>query len=141
MERWLFNWPVKHLPWLAKVPALPQLFDACWVAYTAIRHPERLRTMEAVEAAFLSVPGVTLSNHRFGGVGFILDRKELGHLHGNGLLDLYLGRTLARGAVAAREAECHHLFGDCAWVSVWIDSMDDMEKVQTLISKCLLARN
>ena len=33
-------------------------------------------------------PGVTSSEHRFGGVEFRVGRRELGHLHGNRLADL-----------------------------------------------------
>jgi hypothetical protein len=35
-----------------------------------------------------SWPGVTVTPHRFGGVEFRVEHRELGHLHGSRLADL-----------------------------------------------------
>jgi hypothetical protein len=133
----VFDFAVRRLRWLARFPPAPQLFDALLLAWTAVRHRERLKAMEAIEAAALEIPGVRLAVHRFGGVGFSLARRELGHLHGNGLLDLHTGRELARELVAARRAEGHHFFGESAWVSYWVRSAADVPKAAALIQCCL----
>jgi len=131
-----FEFAVRRLRWLARVPLAPQLFDALLLAWTALRHRERIEAMEAIEAAALEIPGIRLTVHRLGGVGFSLGRRELGHLHGNGLLDLHTGRKLAGELVAARRAEPHHFFGESAWVSYWVRSAADVNEAAALLRRC-----
>jgi hypothetical protein len=136
----LFEFVVRRLRWLARVPMAPQIFDSMLLAWTAIRHPGRLRAMEVVEEAATRIPGVRLSVHRFGGIGFSLGGHEVGHIHGNGLLDLYAGRKLARELVAAGRAGPHHVFGESAWVSYWIESGADVTEAIALLRACSDAR-
>jgi hypothetical protein len=136
----LFEFVVRRLRWLARIPLAPQLFDSLLLAWTALRHPNRLRAMEAIEEAAIGIPGVSLTVHRLGGVGFSLRGRELGHLHGNGLLDLFTGRKLARELVAAGRAETHHFFGESAWVSYWVRSGADVSQAVALI-ECALGRS
>ena len=134
-----FHFVVRRLRWLARIPGAPHLFDAMLLAWTALRHRDRLLAMEAVKAAALEIPGLSLSIHRFGGVGFSLGGRELGHLHGNGLLDLHTGRELARELISAGRAKPHHLFGESGWVSFWVRSAADVpaaiEMLRSLFSR------
>ena len=49
---------------------------------------------------------VELCVHRFGGMGFVFDGHELGHLHGNGLFDAFVGMNardvIVRGGMVCR---------------------------------------
>ncbi len=132
----VFEFAVRRMRWLARVPLAPQVFDALLLAWTAVRHRERLGAMEAIEAAALEIPGVRLTVHRLGGVGFSLGGRELGHLHGNGLLDMHTGRKLARELVAAGRAEPHHFFGESGWVSYWVRSAADVSGAAELLRSC-----
>src|SRR4051794_9207344 len=89
----LFRFVVAHLRWLARIPGLPQLFDAMLLTWTAVSNRPRLAAMEALETRILAWPGLSIRVHRFGGTEFCLDGRELGHVHGNGLLDVYVGRA------------------------------------------------
>jgi hypothetical protein len=133
----IFAFTVRRLRWLARYPLAPPLFDALLLAWTALRHPDRLKAMEAIEASVLKLPGVRLTVHRFGGVGFSLGERELGHLHGNGLLDLHTGREVAKQLVAARRAGPHHVFGESAWISYWVRSEADVREATALLEHCL----
>ena len=104
----MFRLVVKHLRWLARIPGLPQLFDAMLLIWTTIAHRPRLAAMEALETRVLAQPGVSLQVHRLGGVGFRLAGREIGHLHGNGLLDVFVGRSARDSLVAAGRAGPHH---------------------------------
>ena len=122
----MFHFVVKHLHWLTRVPGLPQFFDAMLLAWTTFLHRPRLAAMEAVEDAGSKLPGVHLAVHRMGGIEFRLDNRELGHLHGNGLLDVRVGLEQARRLVRERIVEPHHVFGDSAWVSFWMRTTEDV---------------
>jgi hypothetical protein len=124
---------VRHLRWLARVPGLPQIFDALLVAWTALFHRRRLRATEAIEAAALQQPGMELRMHRFGGVEFTVAGRELGHLHGNGLLDVRVGCKSARALVHAGQAEPHHVLGESAWISFWVQSTEDVPNAVDLL--------
>lgn len=43
---------------------------------------------EVAKRELLSWPGVTVHDHRFGGLEFRVNGREMGHMHGNELADL-----------------------------------------------------
>ena len=69
---------------------------------------------------------MTLGVHRLGGVEFLEAGRELGHLHGNGLLDVRVGGKSAHSLVKEGKAELHHVLGESAWVSFWVKSGADV---------------
>ncbi|WP_141432478.1 luciferase family protein [Bacillus sp. 03113] len=75
---------------------------------------------------FLSWPGVTQKPHRFGGIEFLFEGKEIGHIHGNHLVDLLLPKSKRDEAVADGSAQPHHMYPDSGWVSVYLKSDTDM---------------
>lgn len=74
----------------------------------------------------LSWEGVTLHPHRFGGVEFQRNGKEIGHLHGDSLFDLLLPKAERDRRVEAGKASPHHIFPDSGWVSVYLKSGEDV---------------
>jgi len=123
----MFYFVVRHFRWLARVPLLPQLFDAILLAHTSIGHRPRLRAMEMLEAVMLRRANVNLKVHRFGGTEFVQqDGIQLGHLHGHGLLDVLVGSANAEALIATRQARSHHVFPNSSWVSFQIESESDV---------------
>ncbi len=125
-ETTMFYFVVQHLRWLARVPFFPQMFDSLLLAWVCVARRPRLKAMEALEAEALRLPGVKLRNHRFGGVEFVRDNRELGHLHGHGLVDVRMERTLARALVAAHRVRPHHVFPNSGWISFQLESCADV---------------
>jgi hypothetical protein len=76
-----------------------------------------------------SWPGVVASPHRFGGVEFRVDRRELGHLHGSRLADLPFPVRVREDLVRDGRAEPHHILPESGWVSVRIRSEADVAAV------------
>jgi hypothetical protein len=81
---------------------------------------------DAIRREVGSWPGVVVAPHRFGGIEFRVDRRELGHLHGNRLADLPFPVRIREQLVAAGRAERHHVMPDSGWVSYYIRSEEDV---------------
>jgi len=52
--------------------------------------------------------------------------RELGHLHGHGLLDVSVGRQAASVLLAGDRVRPHHVFPCSKWVSFQIESQADL---------------
>jgi Family of unknown function (DUF5519) len=129
----MFAFVVRKLRWLAKVPGAPQIFDAALLLSTALLRPARLRAISAVENDARRLPGVTLGVHRLGGIGFFFHGKESSHIHGNGLLDCFVGRTNREQLVNDGRALPHHIFPSSGWISFWIRDEEDVRPALELI--------
>ena len=79
--------------------------------------------IEVVRAEVGSWQGVTVHEHRFGGIEFRLGRRELGHLHGT-IADLPFPRQIRDALIAAGRARPHHVLPNSGWVTapMWTDS-------------------
>lgn len=69
--------------------------------------------------------GVTQAPHRFGGVELRYGRRELGHVHGDALVDLPFQRRLRDMLVETGRAEPHHVLPDSGWVSFRLRDPED----------------
>jgi len=128
-------WLFRHVPFLRLAPGLPPLLDALLLGATVLLRPERRAALHAVEAAVLSWPGVTTKIHRFGGAEFNLGRREIGHLHGNGLLDIPLTKAIRDEVLGSGAAQPHHIFPHSGWVSVYLRSEEDVPGAVTLLRR------
>ncbi|MDB5058277.1 MAG: hypothetical protein JWO59_1749 [Chloroflexi bacterium] len=72
---------------------------------------------EMIRREVLSWPGVTTAPHRFGGVEFLLGKRELGHLHGDRLADLPFPVRVREELVRDGRALSHHVLPESGWVS------------------------
>lgn len=79
-----------------------------------------------LESVVREWPGVEMTPHRFGGVEFRVDRREIGHLHPSGVLDLAFPMRLRRELVAAGRAEAHHMLPNTGWVTFRIRTEHDI---------------
>ncbi len=83
---------------------------------------------EAVIRAVSSWEGISIHDHRFGGVEFRLGRRELGHLHGT-FADLPFRRNFRDVLVASGRARPHHVLPDSGWVTAPMRSWVEVENV------------
>ena len=132
----IFNLVVHHFRWLARIPGMPHFFDALLTAGTWAFYPQRLAAMERLEREALSLPGVQLSIHRFGGIEFVDGNgREMGHLHGHGLLDVLVGRERAETLIANGRVHRHHVLPHSGWVSFQIESAADVPFALELLTR------
>ena len=131
----MFYFVVRYLRWVARVPGFPHLFDALLLTGTCVFRRSRLAAMETLEVQALRLPGVRLKVHRFGGIEFVeQDGRELGHLHGHGLLDVAVGRQAASALLASGRVRPHHVFPRSRWVSFQIESKADVPLALELLA-------
>jgi hypothetical protein len=76
-----------------------------------------------------SWPGVDSGAHRFGGIEFRFGRRELGHLHGDGIADLPFPRRVRDELIAAGRARPHHVLPDTGWVTIPLGDPEDVDEV------------
>ncbi len=77
-------------------------------------------------------PGVTVAPHRFGGIEFRLNHREVGHLHGDRLADLPFPVRIRNELVSAGRALPHHVLPDSGWVSFRLRGPEDVPAVLAL---------
>src|SRR5260370_10762855 len=64
---------------------------------------------ERIDAAVQGWPGITSQPHRFGGTEYCLGRREIGHVHGDSLVDIPFPKTVRHELVPGGGAEPHHI--------------------------------
>ena len=103
------------------------------LAATALFSPKRLRAISEIEAMVGKWPGIRVGVHRLGGIGFFFLGRESSHIHGNGLLDCFVGRMNRDALVGSGRALPHHVFPNSGWISFWIESENDVPAAMELI--------
>lgn len=87
---------------------------------------------EKIHAAVTSWPGVTAHPHRFGGTEYCLGKRELGHLHGDALVDIPFPKKVRDEIVATGRAEPHHILPESGWISFYLRESTDIERAIAL---------
>jgi hypothetical protein len=129
----MFNFVVRHLRGLRFVPGLAFGFDCLLLAFYMLVRPRVIAAIEQVETETLAWPGVTKGLHRFGGAELRVGGREIGHLHGNGLLDVPLTRALRQQLVADGKAKPHHIYPASGWISYYMNSEYDVRGAVALL--------
>ena len=78
--------------------------------------------IERIEKEILSWPYVTAEPHRFGGLEFRFNKRELRHLHGERVADLPFPMTTRNELVNSGRVSPHHVLPQSGWVSYWINN-------------------
>lgn len=97
---------------------------------------------EAITREILSWPDVKAQPHRFGGIDFRVGAKEMGHLHGENMVDLpvpldaalascnkLMGEPKHDGAREESLLPPHDAYPESKWINYWIRGEDDVPRV------------
>ena len=79
--------------------------------------------------------GVSVAPHRFGGVEYRLGGRELGHIHGDHLVDIPFPKKERDKIVEGGLAEPHHILPQTGWVSFYLRENGDIEKAIELLRR------
>ena len=83
--------------------------------------------MEKIQRTVAVWEGVSSQPHRFGGLELRLGRRELGHLHGDYLLDIPFPRKVRDELVESGCVAPHHILPESGWVSFYIRREEDVD--------------
>jgi hypothetical protein len=88
-----------------------------------------------ITEAVTSWTGVASHPHRFGGVEYVMGKREVGHIHADHMVDIPFPRKVRDEIVAAGRAQPHHILPETGWVSLYIRQEDDIEKAIALLQE------
>ena len=78
-------------------------------------------------------PGVEAHPHRFGGAEYRIGKREIGHIHGDSLVDIPFPTKVRDEVVAAGRAEPHHILPGTGWVSSYLRQPADVARAIELL--------
>jgi Ni,Fe-hydrogenase I large subunit len=88
-----------------------------------------------INEAVTNWDGITAHPHRFGGTEYRIGRREIGHIHGDYLVDIPFPTKIREEVVAAGWADPHHILPDSGWVSFYIREPADVEGAIELLQQ------
>ncbi len=83
----------------------------------------------------LTWDGVEAQPHRFGGTEFRIGRREIGHIHGDYLVDIPFPKKIRDEIVSNGLAEPHHILPASGWISFYLNEDDDVDKAIRLFNR------
>jgi hypothetical protein len=83
---------------------------------------------ERIDAALQGWLGITSQPHRFGATEYCLGRREIGHVHGDSLVDIPFPKTVRNELVTGGRAEPHHILPESGWVSIHLRQIADVDR-------------
>lgn len=83
---------------------------------------------QKIKEALLSWPNVEAHPHRFGGTEYRIGKREIGHIHGDHLVDIPFPTKVRNEIVAAGRAEPHHILPESGWISFFLKQDADIQK-------------
>ncbi len=96
-----------------------------------------MKSSEIIYNAMLEHEGVTAHPHRFGGTEYRLGRREIGHVHGESLVDIPFPKPVRDEVIAGGLAEPHHLLPESGWISLYLRQEQDTQTAVQLLNRSL----
>ena len=90
--------------------------------------------MEKIQRTVAVWEGVSSQPHRFGGIEFRLGKREIGHLHGDLLIDIPFPRKVRDELIESGRVVPHHVLPESGWVSFYIRSEEDIDEAIRLLN-------
>lgn len=79
--------------------------------------------------------GLQTHPHRFSGIEFCLGTREIGHIHGDALVDIPFPRRIRDEIIAAGQAQPHHILPETGWISFYLRKEGDVEQAIALLRR------
>ena len=90
---------------------------------------------EKIHKAIIELHGVESFKHRFGGTEYKLGKREIGHIHGNHLVDIPFPMKIRNELVENGDVKPHHILPESGWVSLYIRTEEDVKNAIRLLKK------
>lgn len=136
----MFAFIVKRLGFMKHVPFAAAGIDGLLRLHTVIWHPKVAHYLDEVEQSVLAWEGTELRYHKYGGIQFNIGKKEIGHVHGNGLLDIHFTKKEKEQLVREGRVQEHHVLKNTGWVSLYIRTGADKDNAISLLHESYLQK-
>jgi predicted DNA-binding protein (MmcQ/YjbR family) len=90
---------------------------------------------DKITETVLQWQNTTAVPHRFGGTEYRFGQREIGHIHGDRLLDIPFPTAVRHELVAAGTAQPHHVLPRSGWISFTIHEPADIDKALALLQR------
>jgi hypothetical protein len=90
---------------------------------------------ETITKAVTEWEGVTAQPHRFGGVEYVIGKREIGHIHGDHLVDIPFPKKVRDEVVLAGRAQAHHILPESGWISLYLRRPEDVSLAIALLAE------
>lgn len=90
---------------------------------------------ETITSTVTTWEGVEARPHRFGGVEYGIGKREIGHIHGDHMVDIPFPKRIRDEVIAASRAQPHHLLPETGWISFYIHEEADIEQAIALLQE------
>ncbi len=91
------------------------------------------RVSRKIEEEVSEWENITVHPHRFGGIEFRLGKREIGHLHGDSLLDIPFPMGVRNALIAEGRVEQHHVLPQSGWISYRLQAPSDTDEALRLL--------
>lgn len=81
---------------------------------------------ERIQRELENWPGVTIHEHHFGALEFRVNGKEMGHMHGDEMIDLPFPKDIGKKLMAEGKLSPHHFIPQSGWLSYRIEGTKDV---------------
>lgn len=78
---------------------------------------------------------IVYAPHRFGGTEYRVGHREVGHVHGDSLVDIPFPLPVRDELVNSGEAEPHHILPKSGWVSIFLRNPADLDRAIRLLRR------
>ena len=118
---------------LKNIPFLPIILDEQMKIFTLFLRPNVFAKMIELTQWLKEMEGVRTRYHRYGGMEFTLNGKEICHIHGDGLVDVKLNAQLKQELIGQEGVENHHALPDSHMVSYQITKTAELSVLKSVV--------
>lgn len=131
----MFRFVVKYLGFVKHVPFFATVFDSMIMLWNNAFNPHVIKAIECIESELATWEGIERLPHKFGGIQFNREGKEIGHIHSNGILDILFTRKIKNELLRTGSATDHHVFSNSGWITFYIRSSEDIQNAISLLAR------
>lgn len=115
------------------IPFLPILIDEQLKILTLFTKPKVFENMIELNKWIKSLDNIKTKYHKYGGIEYTLNAKEICHIHGDGLVDVKLTKELKSKYINKEQVEPHHELPTSNMISYQLTKNDNLELIKEII--------
>jgi hypothetical protein len=83
------------------------------------------KIIESIQKEISTWPYVIAEPHRFAGIEFRFNKREMGHIHGERVADIPFPMAIRNELINSGRVKPHHVLPQSGWVSYYFDKGED----------------